>query len=167
MVTGEPIDLQTQPELNSLQKRREGQRRFLFSEVDRGSIEELALEAVLDEITEGLMAIAASIQCSPGLVPVRMLPSRTAHAKSVRGAIWLSCSIDWVQTFIDITGAPCWRTHQDETAVLTVPWFVAVELEGNKSAGLMSATEPEHRLADFSGFPDMPVVDQAGIAPCP
>lgn len=149
MVTGEPIDLQTQPELNSLQRRREGHRRFIFSEIDRGSIEELALEAVLDEITEGILAVAASIADSPGLVPVRLLPSRPAHVKAVRASIWLSCSIDWVQTFIDITGAPCWRTQQDEAVMLTVPWFVAVDLEGNKSAGLMSATEQEHRLANI------------------
>jgi hypothetical protein len=58
-----------------------------------------------------------------------------------------------VQTFIDITGAPCWRAHKDETAALTVPWFVAVELEENKSSGLMSATDQEHRLADISGSP--------------
>src|SRR5664280_713839 len=146
-VTGEPFTLQTVPELDSLLRRRQGNRQFIFSEIDRGSIEELTLEAFLADLIEEVWLLSAFVEKSPGLVPLRLFSRRTHHAKLMRSTIWSSCSIDWVQTFIDVTGAPCWQSCDGDAEQLMVPWFVAVELEGNKLAGSMSATEQEHRLA--------------------
>jgi hypothetical protein len=146
-VTGELFSLYTVPELDSLLRRQQGNRRFIFHEVDRGSIHELTLEAFLDDLIEEVWSLSALVEESPGKVPLRLFSLRTQHAKLMRATIWSSCSIDWVQTFIDITGAPSWKCDGSDAENLTVPWFVAVELEGNKSAGSLSATEQEHRLA--------------------
>jgi hypothetical protein len=148
IVIGEFFPLKSIPELDSLLRRQQGNRRFIFHGVDRGSIQELTLEAFLDDLIEEICSLSTLVEESPGQVPLRLLSLRTPHAKLMRATIWSSCSIDWVQTYIDITGAPSWKQcDESDPDSLKVPWFVAVELEGNKSAGSMSATEQEHRLA--------------------
>ena len=147
IVIGELFSLRSIPELDSLLRRQQGNLRFIFHEVDRGSIQELTLHAFLDDLIEEIWSLSTLIEDSPGQVPLRLLSLRTPHAKLMRSTIWSSCSIDWVQTFIDITGAPSWQADDCDDESLTVPWFVAVELEGNKLAGAMSAIEQVHRLS--------------------
>jgi hypothetical protein len=152
-LVGEPLfSLETEHVAESLAKRRQRSRNYVFDSIEPGSINELNLEASLRGLVERIHSIASAIEVVPGTVSVRLAADSIHMSKLVRKTVWSSCSIDWVQTFIDTTGAPCWGGR--EPGSLTVPWFVAAAIEGGRRSERLSAAIGEHPLREVIRLPD-------------
>jgi hypothetical protein len=79
-----------------------------------------------------------------GTASVQLAADSIHMSKLVRKTVWSTCSIDWVQTFIDTTGAPCWVGREPNS--LIVPWFVAAAIEDGRTSEKLSAAMGEHPL---------------------
>jgi hypothetical protein len=147
LVGGPPFSLETEHVAESLAKRRQRSRNYIFEGIERGSINELNLESSLRGLVEHIHSIASAVEEVPGTASVQLAADSIHMSKLVRKTVWSTCSIDWVQTFIDTTGAPCWVGRKPDS--LTVPWFVAAAIEAGRTSEKLSAAMGEHPLREF------------------
>jgi hypothetical protein len=120
--------IRTAPELDAMVTFRERQRRRILQEHQKGSLKELALAARLTCLTQEFHALANDIESIAGSVRVRFSEDIVYFPPSLRRTMWAQCGIDWVRTFIDISGAPCWYTTTMGSDEFIVPWFVGAVL---------------------------------------
>src|SRR5665213_2191445 len=151
LVGGPPFSFETEHVAESLAKRRQRTRNYIFEDIERGSINELNLESSLRGLVEQVHSVASAIEAVPGTVSIRVAADTIHMSKLVRRTVWSTCSIDWVKTFIDTTGAPCWSGR--EPGSLTVPWFVAAAIEAGRTSERLSAAMGEHPLREVIRSP--------------
>jgi hypothetical protein len=139
----ETLCLRTVPELTGLGARRQKTLEDIFDDVTKGSFQELAIAALMIDLTRTINDLADAIEKSSGMVAITFPPAITPYPKQLRRTLWAQCSIDWVHTFLDISGCACRHSNGQSPRVgLRAPWFVVAALAGSNHFGQIPATGP-------------------------
>jgi len=106
------------------------------STITTGSLAELSLYARRAEVAESAAMLAGSFRSHSDRVAVDAVrPVRFLHRVALT-TVWKCEVVNWVQTFIDLTGAEAWR---GTGSMLRVPWFVAADLRRAQAIGAPAA----------------------------
>jgi hypothetical protein len=152
LLTTEVPIVRTVPELSAFRERQNKMQKSVFNDLPKGSFEELALGAMLTDLTEAIHVAADAIAATSGTLFITFSEEAVAYPKMLRRNLWAQCSIDWIRTFIDISGAPCWQFSDHVREILSVPWFAAAALAWNTEAGPIPATTQMRAFEQLASF---------------
>jgi hypothetical protein len=156
LLTCETFHLGTVPELAGLHARRQTTHEDIFVEVAKGSFQELAIAALMSDLIEVIDELADALERTADMITITFSPEIATYPKQLRRTLWARCGIDWVHTFLDISGYAHWHSNgQKPHVALTTAWYVVAALAVSAHSGQIPATGPRRSLDDFtiSGFP--------------
>ncbi len=136
--------LLTQPEWQSLAP--PGARRSPGSTADDaaspapGSLEELVIESVIEDVIATLTEIGHDLEGLHAPMTFVRGDAATSFSSRTRALVWRTARIDWTLTLIDSRRADCWHTRTSNGSTHTrIPWTVALAIRTRKALGFMSA----------------------------
>jgi hypothetical protein len=150
--------LRTAPELSTLNERCHKMHNRVFNDLPKGSFEELTLGAMLTDVTRDIHAVAEEIAATSGTISITFPQKSVEYPQILRRNLWAKCDIDWVRTFIDISGAPCWQFSERVNEILTVPWYVMAALSWKCEAEPIPATTQRREVRRIGLDPSFGVV---------